>query len=230
MAGQTDEILRQMDEAEERTAAQSQQVDQKLQHELMILTTWENKGLAAEAGQAREREAKHQKEELDLALTGELRRLRQAGQEALKADKQAIRAAVFEARLKQGPQGAEAWAEASSRAQFVREDLQGLQPAQIVEQFELARTAGDTVGAWLIARYARQILEAGIAERASAQLPAVDWHMALDQIDKATDAELGAEEMKRLRELSRLESELSRTRTKTEEREIARRFGIRQYD
>ncbi len=230
MAGQTDEILRQMDEAEERTAAQSQQVDQKLQHELMILTTWENKGLAAEAGQAREREAKHQKEELDLALTGELRRLRQAGQEALKADKQAIRAAVFEARLKQGPQGAEAWAEASSRAQFVQEDLKGLQPGQIVERLELSRAAGDTVQTWLIARYGRSLLETQISEMAAAgQYATGEWHMALDQIDKAMEGDLEAKEQNRLKRLKDQELELSRNRTQAEERALKQKYGIRSY-
>lgn len=86
------------------------------------------------------------------------------------------------------------------------------------------------MGAWLIQRYGREILEAGISERAQAgDYAAIDKHMALDELNRQTEAELGAEERRRLDELHTLKRELSRNRTQAEERALRQKYGIKSY-
>lgn len=227
---QIDGILQQMTEAEADAARQTAVVEQNLGGHRKTLATWSDQGLAAQAMAGHEAEATEARARIEDGLTRRLRDLRRQGNAALEADREAVHTAIYAERLKRGPQGAEAWAEANARAPFVREDLEAMHnPADVVAYYERAKAAGDRVAQWLTVRYGRARLEAGIQERAGSVGLGYDWHRALSALDTAIGDELSAKEQAQLDALHDKEMELHRLRTATEQAELARKYGIRTY-
>jgi hypothetical protein len=125
------------------------------------------------SAEARLEEEKRIKTELD----GQMTELQKWGNSLLEQMKEDADLAQDKARLMAEPHGAEAWAEAASRQQFVIQDLKAVQdPGEIVHAFELADAVGDEVGRWLIAREGLRLLKdwdperkQGLAARAAAE-------------------------------------------------------------
>lgn len=154
-------------------------------------------------------------------LAAQLGDLRNAAYDALAGLEQRAYAAAHKADLAAFSQ----WPEANARGMFVKEDVNAMHVADIPLSYQVARDAGDDVGAFLLLRYGRARLE---ALRDSGDIEAT---ILLAELDAAAGPEAGeAELQKALRETEALRLEIERPRGAVEQldhrTEFAARYGL----
>ena len=109
------------------------------------------------------------KQELLRQATDDFRRLIRGNETAAweimvdTLDRLELRERAIARQSRHRPKGSDAWSQAASRARFVEEDCQhwaATNPAQILGEYELALSTGDTVLAYLLERYGDESLQA----------------------------------------------------------------------
>lgn len=109
------------------------------------------------------------KQELLRQATDDFRRLIRGNETAAweimvdTLDRLELRERAIARQSRHQPQGSEAWSQAASRARFVEEDCKhwaATNPTQILGEYELALSVGDTVLAYLLERYGDEALQA----------------------------------------------------------------------
>ncbi|MFZ5919309.1 MAG: hypothetical protein ACOYZ7_20445 [Chloroflexota bacterium] len=177
------------------------------------------------AGQLRQAAEAH-KRALEAQLAATLAGIREGAEAVLSETERAIEAAYHAELGKVGPQGQE-WAEAEARREFVKEDVAALTPAEILERYRAAETAGDRVTAWLLARYGLKELETRSFENTKGGMEA---RRALAELRQARYGAIEARRNERLDRLERYRAAMKKPRGAVEEAEyrqtIRLRFGL----
>ena len=148
----------------------------------------------------------------------------------IEASRKQVDIGFYQAVQSLGPQTPQEWAEAAARAQFVRGELATLAPADILDQFTLARDAGDVLGSWVIGTEGLNHLDK-LATEATDVSGQVDARQVGDSLNQAVYGEAFTTRKTTLAELGDAERELSRPVTPGEKQQwqtgISDTFGVK---
>ena len=176
--------------------------------------------------------------EIDAELVKELVYWRERGEELIDRQRKEADIGLHKTRQERRPQGAAGWAEAQARAGFVQADVEGLEPTEISNAYQLAKVSGDGVGAWLIARAGLARLDAlGKVPADVNDLQAINEAMNYARLaEKLRDTVYGPAQKvyrKRSREIDQQAYQLHQPVHEWEEQQqvqaVADRYGIRTH-